>query len=211
MAAAARRPAADDVSVAFEDIDDGFASADGPPPALGNVRTHVTTDEVACEPERIEEIAQECEDGAEGDEEAAVADGGSGGGEGDDDIKVALQKACVSLGYDRDNIQRKKLVSELAGCDGERAFPADILKFVCEETGKGADVVTPVMRSQVSGVISSFGVAIFQAESEQYKKDAPFREKLRTSGLCPAGFDWHRTATGWCCNGGAHQITGHPP
>ena len=180
-----------------------------PPPPLPHEVT-LESDrcvEVEVAEERSEAMEEAADDEAEEDEEQG--DDGGGGGD-DDDVAAALQEACVALGYDESNPKRKQLVEILAGCDGGREFPKDILEYVCEKTGKAAELVTPELRKQVAAVISSVGIAIYQAEQEQYKLDAPFRAKIRAMALCPAGFDWHRTSTGWCCNGGAHQIQGDP-
>jgi len=78
---------------------------------------------------------------------------------------------------------------------------------VLQKTGRKRHEVIDELREQVLGVLSSMREAIRQAEQEQYKKEAPIREKIRQMALCPAGFDWHREGAGWRCNGGSHFIS----
>ena len=144
----------------------------------------------------MEEIEPEAQDG--------------GGDDGDDDlpsVAAALQEACVELGYDETNAKRKELIGKLAGCEGSRDFPPDILSLVVHKTKREEREVIDELREQVQAVVSSMGVAIFEAEQEQYKKDAPIRAKIKEMALCPAGFDWHRDGNGWRCNGGSHFIS----
>jgi len=137
-------------------------------------------------------------------EEVNDDDDAKGGGM---DVGAALQLTCVELGYDADNERRKLLVELLEGCESDKAFPEDIMSAVCRKTLRTKDKVVDEMREQVSGVLESMGEAIRQAEDEQYKKDAPIREKLKAMCLCPAGFEWHREGQGWRCNGGSHTHT----
>lgn len=44
-------------------------------------------------------------------------------------------------------------------------------------------------------------------EEERRKKEAEARKKLKTMGLCPAGYDWIRQAGGYRCAGGSHFMS----
>jgi len=143
-----------------DDDDDGPMLQEGGPPQR-EVEREQEKEEV-----RIEEIEPEAQDG--------------GGDDGDDDlpsVAAALQEACVELGYDATNAKRKELIGKLAGCEGSRDFPPDILSLVVHKTKREEREVIDELREQVQAVVSSMGVAIFEAEQEQYKKDAPIREK----------------------------------
>ena len=122
-------------------------------------------------------------------------------------VAAALQEACVELGYDADNQKRKELIGKLHGCEGDKDFPGDILALVIAKTSKKKHEVLDELREQVTAVLEAMREAIHQAEQEQYKKDAPIREKLKEMALCPAGFDWHRDGCGWRCNGGSHYMS----
>ena len=145
------------------------------------------------EEEREEIRIVECE---------AADDGGDDG----PDVAAALQEACVELGYDETNGKRKELVAKLAGCEGSKDFPEDILGLVCSKTGKEPKDVIDELRAQVGDVLASMREAIKEAEKEQYRLDAGVRERIKKMCLCPAGFDWHRDGDGWRCNGGTHFI-----
>lgn len=159
----------------------------------------------------VEEAPQrEVDQEREKEEERIVeVEADEGGSDGHDGISVAaaLQEACVELGYDKSNPMRTELISKLVECDGVKDFPEDIMGLVCHKTKRKADDVLDELRAQVQGVIKSMGAAIFEAQQEQYKKDAPIRAKIREKALCPAGFDWHRDGRGWRCNGGSHFIS----
>ena len=122
-------------------------------------------------------------------------------------VAAALQEACVELGYDADNKKRKELIGKLQGCEGDKDFPGDVLGLVLAKTQKQKHEVLHELREQVAGVLEAMREAVHQAEQEQYKKDAPIREKLKEMALCPAGFDWHRDGCGWRCNGGSHYMS----
>lgn len=40
-------------------------------------------------------------------------------------------------------------------------------------------------------------------------KEAAAQTAIRRMGVCVAGFQWHRTGTGWRCAGGSHFLSGH--
>ncbi|KAE9967806.1 hypothetical protein BLS_006160, partial [Venturia inaequalis] len=46
-----------------------------------------------------------------------------------------------------------------------------------------------------------------QAEEEERKREAKAQEKLRTLGLCSAGFRWIKQASGYRCAGGSHFVS----
>jgi len=134
-------------------------------------------------------------------------DDGGGGDKSKLTVEAALAEACVELGYDEDNPKRKSLIAKLRGCEGSKDFPEDIMSKVCAKTGRKKHEVLDELREQVPATLDSMREAIKQAEDEQYKKDAPIREKIKQMALCPAGFDWHRDGCGWRCNGGSHYIS----
>ena len=148
------------------------------------------------------EVEYETEREAEVEIDEPARDDSSG-----EDIASALQAACVELGYDESNVKRKELVAKLSGCEASRDFPPDIMGLVCAKTGRTPAEVLDELREQVTGVTQAIREAIYQAEQEQYRKDAVIRAKVMAMGLCPAGFDWHREGCGWRCNGGAHFVS----
>ncbi len=173
-----------------EEDDEGMMMVAGPGDGREPPKREV---EAQKEEERIREVIQD--------------DEGGKGGEGGMTVEAALAEACVELGYDEGNPKRKELITKLRGCEGSKDFPEDIMAKVCQKTGRKKHEVLDELREQVLGVIESMREAIKQAEDEQYKADAPIREKIKQMALCPAGFDWHREGCGWRCNGGSHYVS----
>ena len=151
--------------------------------------------------------------------EAEVFGGNNDDGDEAGAIQAALQKACVSLGYDKDLISRQLLVVALKGIEAGGSFPKKIVEFVSKEVG-GADEtkIDKALRPQISALLTSVQAAIVyeveenarlaamaEAEREQEKaRVAKIQTKLM--GICPAGFQWHPEGAGWRCGGGAHWV-----
>ena len=54
-------------------------------------------------------------------------------------------------------------------------------------------------------------LAVFErqrkAEEEERRKEAKVQQKLRTLGICPAGYRWNKQNGGYRCGGGSHFMT----
>lgn len=46
-----------------------------------------------------------------------------------------------------------------------------------------------------------------QRQMEEKRKEARAQEKLRTMGVCPAGFRWIKQGDGYRCAGGSHWVS----
>ncbi len=46
-----------------------------------------------------------------------------------------------------------------------------------------------------------------KAEEEERRKEAKAQQKLRTLGICPAGYRWNKQNGGYRCGGGSHFMT----
>jgi hypothetical protein len=46
-----------------------------------------------------------------------------------------------------------------------------------------------------------------EARLVRAREEEAQQERLRCSGLCPAGYAWHRCGAGWRCNGGSHYCS----
>ena len=139
---------------------------------------------------------------------------------GEDPISAALQEACVALGYDEDLSSRRKLLRILTAATTGAELSEDIMKFVCEATNASRTKVSATLRLQVPAMLHAITAAIQYEEDrlaelarldEEERQKAIAREhavqqKLAQSGICPAGFKWHREGSGWRCGGGAHYV-----
>lgn len=147
------------------------------------------------------------------------------GGDDDDDIFAALQKACVELGYDKDQNSRKRLLKILESVQMGEGFPDDILGHVRNTTGVNETKLTQVLKPQVPLLFKSI-LDAFTAEEARLdeirrlealqkaqeadalrRKHEAMLQKLQVMGLCPAGFSWYRQGGGWRCNGGSHWVS----
>ncbi|KAG8459015.1 hypothetical protein KFE25_006560 [Diacronema lutheri] len=147
-------------------------------------------------------------------------------GASDYEIIAALQAALVELGYDASHERRLALRDVLRAIGGGGAFPDEITRLVCARNpGADAAKVDGALRPQVPAVLASVCAAIEHEEGRRAElaraaaaerarllaEEASAQSRLRTAGLCPAGFAWHREGAGWRCNGGSHYVGQLPP
>ena len=118
--------------------------------------------------------------------EAEALGGGDGDGEEDDMLAVALEAACVELGYDRDHESRSRLLAVLAAVDsGAGDFPDDILECVRNKTGRSAGALVPALRPQVSRLLASVREVVDQ-EVRRREEEQRLEEERRQAEAAAA-------------------------
>jgi len=144
------------------------------------------------------------------------------------EIFAALMLACREAGYDADHEHRLELIEVLTNVMGGHDFPQPLLQQVCEKTATSADVASRVLKPQVPRVLAAMRSCCEEEErwreevrrlkeeeraeelrlaQERHERELRTKERVRRMCRCPAGFDWHRVAGGWRCNGGSHLVT----
>lgn len=142
-----------------------------------------------------------------------------------DAVFVALLIACRDAGYDRTHERRQELIEILEAVETGDHFPDGILAPVLSKTQLRPDQAEPILRPQVGKVLAGMRNAV-QAEkihreelqrlerekkleelTRRKAKQAKAKERLRHAGLCPMGYSWHRSGSGWQCAGGSHYVS----
>ncbi|CAM9145812.1 unnamed protein product, partial [Ectocarpus fasciculatus] len=126
----------------------------------------------------------------------------------DSDVFALLLKLCVHAGYDKTHETRQKLLEILEAVQQRTGkFPDDIMLPIMKSFGLTEAKVTSILTPQVGSVISGLRNAIRAEEERQAELAyALQQEVLQRSGICPAGFLWHREGSGWRCGGGSHRV-----
>ena len=147
-------------------------------------------------------------------------------GASDYEIIAALQAALVELGYDASHERRCARRAVLPAIGGGGACPDEVRRHGwAGNPGADAAKVDGALRPQVPAVLASVCAAIEHEEGRRAElaraaaaerarllaEEASAQSRLRTAGLCPAGFAWHREGAGWRCNGGSHYVGQLPP
>lgn len=140
-----------------------------------------------------------------------------------DVINMALQEACVELGYDKTQESRKQLEKLLSGAEIGANLPKDILDIVCAKTAADKVHIDNILRLEIPAVLNSIREKIKYEETrladlarldDEAKQAAIAKERavqVKLKSRCPAGYSWYRTGKGWRCGGGSHFVPDSDP
>jgi hypothetical protein len=118
----------------------------------------------------------------------------------EDDIFVALEQACVELGYSEDDI-----VKMLRPCGD---YTQELLARIVQITGcSDMANIRAVLDRQKHGLLARMEAIIEQRMRQKTKEEKKMQEKLKRIGRCPMEFEWLKVEGGWRCAGGSHFCT----
>ena len=118
----------------------------------------------------------------------------------EDDIFVALEQACVELGYSEDDIVKMLR----PGGDYTQELLARIVQITgCSDIAK----IRAVLDRQKDGLLARMGAIIEQRMRQKTQEEKKMQEKLKRIGRCPMEFEWLKVEGGWRCAGGSHFCT----
>ena len=146
---------------------------------------------------------------------------GSSKGVQEDPVYAALLAACREVGYDSSHEKRQQLIIILESVQRGGPFTEDIINNVMEKTKLTSAQVTKVLRPQVHNLLDGMRNAVTAEEERRTEMERladkegkareqereKVQERLAMCGICPAGFSWHRSGSGWRCAGGSHYVT----